>query len=219
MHSKNADTKAETESRTKIGYWVSLAYIGLLLSYIIYNWSKLSCIPPNELGDFTAGAFGPLAILWLVLGYFQQGDELKQNTTALKDQADRLAESVLQQEQLVAISREQFEEAKREARREAARLAAAARPKFESQIFDMTEDSDGPVLRVKLTNVGAPCSHFRAISVSPGVHAVVDHPDDGKQTRLVRVSLPEQNRPGTVEFLVSTSTQPVGQARKRSPSA
>ena len=25
----------------------------------------------NELGDFLAGAFGPLALFWLVLGFFQ----------------------------------------------------------------------------------------------------------------------------------------------------
>ena len=44
----------------------------------------------NEFGDFIAGAFAPLAFLWLVLGYYQQGKELQQNTEALRLQADEL---------------------------------------------------------------------------------------------------------------------------------
>lgn len=34
-------------------------------------------LPSNELGDFLAGAFAPLAFLFLILGYKQQGQELK----------------------------------------------------------------------------------------------------------------------------------------------
>ena len=37
----------------------------------------------NEWGDFLAGVAGPLALLWLVLGYYQQQKELRQNTAAL----------------------------------------------------------------------------------------------------------------------------------------
>lgn len=47
----------------------------------------------NEWGDFMAGFFAPLAFMWLVLGYFQQGEELRQNTEALKLQAEELRSS------------------------------------------------------------------------------------------------------------------------------
>lgn len=51
---------------------------------------------------------GPLALLWLILGYFQQGEELKQSTRALQLQAEELRNSVAQQQLLVAVSCEQM---------------------------------------------------------------------------------------------------------------
>ena len=44
----------------------------------------------NELGDFLAGIFAPVAFLWLVLGYVQQGKQLEQNTKALEQQEKAL---------------------------------------------------------------------------------------------------------------------------------
>lgn len=40
----------------------------------------------NELGDFLAGVFAPIAFFWLILGYMQQGKQLDQNTKALEQQ-------------------------------------------------------------------------------------------------------------------------------------
>jgi len=56
----------------------------------------------NEIGDLAAGAFGPIAFLWLILGYLQQGRELKASTEALKLQAEELNNSVTQQSLMVA---------------------------------------------------------------------------------------------------------------------
>jgi hypothetical protein len=71
-------------------------------------------MPFNEWGDFFAGASAPLAFLWLVIGYFQQGDELSQNTKALEQQekalqlqVDELRQSVEQQNKsAVALSQQ-----------------------------------------------------------------------------------------------------------------
>jgi len=63
----------------------------------------------NEWGDFLAGSFAPLAFLWLVLGYLQQGDELRLSTDALRLQAEELKNSVEQQRELVEVSRQQVE--------------------------------------------------------------------------------------------------------------
>lgn len=45
-------------------------------------------LDPNAHGDFFAGLFAPVAFLWLVIGYFQQGSELRENTRALARQAE-----------------------------------------------------------------------------------------------------------------------------------
>jgi hypothetical protein len=47
----------------------------------------------NELGDWFAGAFSPLAFAWLVWGFFLQRDELSQNTKILELQRVEMAES------------------------------------------------------------------------------------------------------------------------------
>jgi len=45
---------------------------------------------PNTWGDFMAGAFAPLAFLWLVIAFFQQGELLKQNTKSINIQQQEL---------------------------------------------------------------------------------------------------------------------------------
>lgn len=62
----------------------------------------------NEFGDFLAGAFSPVAFLWLVLGYLQQQRELQQNTKALELQAEELRNSVDQYKEMVSVAREQL---------------------------------------------------------------------------------------------------------------
>lgn len=68
----------------------------------------------NELGDFLAGAFAPIAFLWLVLGYRQQGKQLEQNTKALEQQEkalqlqiDEMKENVQQQKIMVDLHKRQ----------------------------------------------------------------------------------------------------------------
>ncbi len=77
----------------------------VLWAIILYcDWKSATEMKFNEWGDFFAGAFAPLAFLWLVIGYFQQGEELGQNTKALEQQeralqlqVDELKQSVEQQ--------------------------------------------------------------------------------------------------------------------------
>lgn len=90
-----------------IGAIITAAYV---VTVLMVTWYKLPTLPGmelNEVGDFLAGVFGPLAILWLVLGFFQQGEELKQNTAALKLQADELAAAVAQHKAMAEATKEQ----------------------------------------------------------------------------------------------------------------
>jgi hypothetical protein len=114
-------------NKTQVGIGISVLYAALLISTTIWRWEEVQNLKLNELGDFAAGAFGPMAILWLVLGYFQQGEELKQNTEALNLQAYELKNSVEQQQALVDIARKQM-------RREKLVAEAACRPSFEISI-------------------------------------------------------------------------------------
>jgi hypothetical protein len=189
-------------SRTWLGAAFSVLYIGLLIALLIWRSADVAKLDLNALGDFVAGAVGPMAFLWLVLGYLQQGDELQQNTEALRMQAQELEKSVEHQEQLVAITREQFEEAKRESARESARRDAMARPKFETEVVKHWDEPDGTYIQVSLTNVGAPCSHLRLRTDTKGVSATLRNTDQGPQTRLI-VIFCEGAAPESVDIFVS----------------
>ena len=91
-----------------------LAIIGIALTvvYALFAWwlvgdriQTLQTMDLNAVGDFLAGAFGPVTILWLVLGFFQQGIELRQGTRALNLQAAELRNSVAQQCEMVAAQK------------------------------------------------------------------------------------------------------------------
>ncbi|MGQ1348546.1 hypothetical protein ACT4VF_04445 [Acinetobacter baumannii] len=89
-----------------------LLILGYSLVFIFGDPAKKVLLTSNELGDFLAGIFAPLAFLFLYLGYKQQGRELQQNTKALNLQAQELQNSVEQQRLLVAAATEDLNFAK-----------------------------------------------------------------------------------------------------------
>ncbi|OMQ26891.1 hypothetical protein [Serratia oryzae] len=92
-------------------FWVGVTVTGVyfLLLGITVASLKLNVMTSwNELGDFLAGVFSPVAFLWLVLGYLQQQKELQQNTRALELQAVELKNSVDQYRDMVSVARDQL---------------------------------------------------------------------------------------------------------------
>lgn len=63
-----------------------LLILGYNLVFIFIDPEKKVLLTSNELGDFLAGVFAPLAFLFLYLGYRQQAKQLSQNTEILLDQ-------------------------------------------------------------------------------------------------------------------------------------
>ena len=70
---------------------------------------EIAQMPPNHLGDLLAGVAGPIAIFWLILGFFQQGIELRENSRALDLQARELKSTGVEQRELVAAMRAQLQ--------------------------------------------------------------------------------------------------------------
>lgn len=85
--------------RSKIAVCVTAIYLCGFVAIVACRWEEFINLSLNSLGDFLAGSFGPLALAWLVFGYFQQGDELRQGTEALNLQAAELNASVQAQHQ------------------------------------------------------------------------------------------------------------------------
>lgn len=118
----------------------------------------------NELGDFLAGAFAPVAFLWLILGYVQQGKQLEQNTKALEQQEsalqlqiEEMRESVGQQKIMTDI---QFKQQKM--------YLKSLLPSFiaEVNLFEKKKSDDKEYYEwvIGWKNVGAEISDFLVIS-------------------------------------------------------
>lgn len=134
------------------GIVITIIYLGFLVYLGGVSVCKLQGLELNALGDFLAGTFGPIAILWLILGFFQQGIGLKQNSEVLKLQAEELKNSVEQQRELVEVTREQLQMDMQRIKDE----QKSKEPAFE--LTDLTQPlcSSGEfTYKYVLTNVGA----------------------------------------------------------------
>jgi hypothetical protein len=65
---------------TSVGTILTALYVIVWAFVVLMTWPDVKRLELNQWGDFFAGAMAPLALLWLVLGYFQQSEELRQNT-------------------------------------------------------------------------------------------------------------------------------------------
>ncbi|WP_348995671.1 hypothetical protein ABFG95_06935 [Achromobacter sp. HNDS-1] len=91
--------------------WIGVSITALYLVAVFLlgrtKWDSLIGMGLNEVGDFLAGVAGPLALWWLILGYFQQGQELRMSSEALRNQAKELHRSAEEQSRLVAATQAQ----------------------------------------------------------------------------------------------------------------
>lgn len=92
----------------RVGVLLSATFLIALLIYCAVVWPSFKEMDPNEFGDFLAGVFGPLALLWVVLGFLQQGEELRDSRHALLLQAEELRLSVKAQNEMAQAAWEQL---------------------------------------------------------------------------------------------------------------
>lgn len=148
--------KGKVKKLTTIGIGTTAAYSLVIALLVGDRVGQLNTMPLNELGDFLAGVFGPLAIFWLILGFLQQGKELQQSTRALELQAHELNNSVQQQRELVAVSREQMKAELESLRFERQRQLDMAKPHFISLAIGASHSGAGKsAFTVKISNTGA----------------------------------------------------------------
>jgi hypothetical protein len=132
-----------TDKRFKTGVGVSVLWLLVVIGLLFVKRADLPSMQPNAWGDLFAGCFAPLAFLWLVLGYLQQGEELRLSTAALKLQAEELKNSVEQQRALVEVSRQQVEGERQKLAEDRRISVAAARPKILVESGDGSFRGDG----------------------------------------------------------------------------
>lgn len=152
------------------GFIITGVWAALVAVYVFNTWPAVWELHPNELGDFAAGAAAPLAFLWLVLGFFQQGEELRYSGKALWLQGKELQASVEQQRELVQASRDQlkFEGERLAAERE--EIERKARPVLKLMSGgDRPNDAGTRFYLFRIMNSGNPCTD---VAVYVGSHRV-----------------------------------------------
>jgi hypothetical protein len=156
-HPKPEKALKTVPERTPLFAWGVAATIIYLLAVCVIsaNFEKsLFDLTPNELGDFLAGAFSPLAFLWLVLGFLQQGQELR-------IQAIELNNSVEQSRQLVEVTKGQLELEREAARRIVDADRERRRPQFRLSGGAQSISSNEVNFRYRIVNVGGECTDVR----------------------------------------------------------
>ncbi|MCW0310525.1 hypothetical protein NB694_000325 [Pantoea ananatis] len=158
----------------KVGVGVTAIYfIGLGIAMHRYGLTQFTSY--NELGDFLAGAFSPVAFLWLVLGFFQQQKELQQNTDALKLQAQELQNSVEQYKEMVAVAQKQLDSELTKAQREDAIRENETRPSIKFSHFGWNSKSGAEFVYATEVEVGPREAKNLVIEFSPvfGEYSVI----------------------------------------------
>jgi hypothetical protein len=163
----------------KIGVWI-LAILPVLGLAIWKGQEFLGLELPQQI-DVLAGVATVYALVFLILGYIQQGKELAQNTEALRLQTEELRSSVEQSEELVKVTREQFELDQKARQEEDVRRKIMYQPSFV-----ITEVK--PFIR-KLRTVGT--TEGSGINVSVLSVRVIN---EGAQANNVKFALDEPRR-------------------------
>lgn len=146
-----------------IGWLFTALWLAGLIAVVVFNSDSATGLNLNEWGDFLAGACAPLAFFWLVLGYFQQGKELKLSREALMLQVKEFSNFVDQQRLLLAATKEDVELNKRDLKIRYETEKFRAQPIIyihEQSVYDGREMS---IHSVDLINTGHSILHVKIV--------------------------------------------------------
>jgi hypothetical protein len=183
---------------TWILFWVFAVWGDFAASAIVKGNATLTL---NEWGAFVAGVAAPIAFLWLILGYFQQGDELAQNTAALRAQEDQLR---LQVQQTAALVREHARQA----------AASAQLAELEVATYRRHEEARRALLAPNFLFAGASFSaghdltSLRMVNTGGTAHALRFHSDDFAEGQIKPSELIERNAGFTLYVSLDRLLQP-----------
>src|SRR5690606_17388856 len=100
----------------------------------------------------------PLAFLWLVLGFLQQGHELRNSADALWIQSRELQHSVEQQRQLVDVTREQLAFESEMLRHQQEEIRRNSQPVIRLAVSRISTLGGKKQVTFALRNHGKPCT-------------------------------------------------------------
>ena len=148
---------------TKFGIVFSAMWLIGCLFIVIAHSDEISAINLNEWGDFLAGVTAPLALFWLVIGYFQHSEELRLNTKALEMQQEELRSQVAETALLVEAAKDQADAAHQDLQFNRLREAREAKP----DLVSCGGSSIGRTIRANAKNRGGEAHDIKIHFDSP----------------------------------------------------
>ena len=183
-HGDNLHVLPQPRRYAQWGTIVTVVYLFGMIAYFAVMQGAIREMEPNGFGDLLAGTFAPLAFLGLVLGFFQQGDELRHSSHALWLQSQELANSVEQQRQLVEVTREELLLQSEVMKAQRDELSRSSMPVLQMTVYHTYNRAGFTEVGLRLANFGEPASNV-----------IVHSPDDEGDFLLERPVL------GTGEYM------------------
>ena len=109
---KYGGASADVKRPTILGWGMTAIWLLAFGTVVYLKFRAVWAMSPNEWGDFFAGVSAPIAVIWLVIGYFQHGEELRLNTEALLTQQKELKQQVAETALLVEAANQQAQAAR-----------------------------------------------------------------------------------------------------------
>jgi hypothetical protein len=186
---------------TKFGFILTILWCAFVTLYVLYAWATgHDALSLNELGDFLAGSVAPLALIWLVLGYYQQGQELRMQREELANQREELA---LQRREL----KRQADLKQRELSDEEDARQAAYRPDL--RLSPQTEDAEKRQIIIGCENKGHTVRYLSVVALEQEeyiLNAVIGFHDRLDQDHSCTINIHMQNEindwPKTIIFFI-----------------
>lgn len=181
------------------GVFVSVTYVAALAMYAWTVRGAMYNMKPDEFATFLSGVFAPLAFLWLVLGFRQQGDELQNSARALWLQGEELRNSVEQQRQLVEVSREQLASEVADRMRAEEDAERSAQPRLLMPTPGGSYSGPRRQLQLVVTSGGPTCSDVRMLIDGETVQRMPLLVEGGRLATNREYQTPEEVQPLTVK--------------------
>jgi hypothetical protein len=87
-------TGMNMKKKELFGVFITIIWTGLFILLAYLNIEETKEFSLSDVSNYIAGVAGGLALLWIILGYFQQGEELSQNTQALISQKQIMSQQI-----------------------------------------------------------------------------------------------------------------------------
>ena len=159
---------------------IALAMTGIWLlaaaAYIYTRWPRIEEVEAFDVAVLVNGVVAPLAFLWLIIGYFHQGEKLHETTEALRRQTDLLAQQVQGTKSLALVAVRQTEATVRMVQLERQKLEEERKEKLRAAqpCFVLEQGMRHPRSgSLRLHNIGAPASNLAIVTGDPAIQSTI----------------------------------------------